>query len=980
MSGTEENGDIAGDGNDFGKGTVFLDNEKGEIRNVLLISSPYDFFLLEEEGRLSQLFKEVYLQRDRNYIPQIRRVGTGHKALEIFDGGWVDLMVIFNHPPDMKITDIASQAKERYPDIPVIFLANNTPELKRIANSPRSSDLDGIFTWNGDGEIFLGIVQLMEDRYQLFRMKHPGCRDIIMLIQDDITGYSLYVNQIYNQIWGHMENIMKSRLSSSEKELRRSRRPILLLARDRDEAMEQIEGDPGRILMAILDRTGELGCQEIEEKLSGLEIPLMVIDPHGGREGEYPGKIVLSTDMPSLESVLIDFLRRNMSAGDLIIRDLQGSEIARASDIFSLERGLIKAPDEVLDFYLKFGHISKWLRGRGDIELAEGLESVTGGELSGMELRKKVLDLVDERKRSMDHPISKVFCGGGRAIRFTKIGRGAMGGKARGIAFMNKVMEGEFKEPSFPKMKISIPATAVVCTDIFIDFLRMNNLLRKDLLSSPDERIAEAFMKADLPSTALGLLRNLVEEYRGPLAVRSSSVLEDALFQPFAGVYASMMLSNSSMETDVRFRNLTNAVKYVFASTFFEGARSYIEATPNRIEDERMGVIIQEVVGEEHGDYFYPLISGVARSFDYWPYGRCSSEDGTASLALGLGKTIVDGGTSFRFCPAHPKVPHYGDVKELMGISQKYFYAIKKGKHLYSSKLDEETTLSRLDLEEAKKHGTLEMVASTYSPDNDRLYPGIGRDGIRVIDFSPVIDSDDLPLAKVVHHVLETSENALGFPVEIEFAINRVDGEAIFSLLQVRSMVTSDLDDGLEGVEVEEGDAFLRSDDVLGNGVIDGIRDIVYVQRDLDMSRSNVVANEVKDINGKLRSEGRPYILIGPGRWGSTDPWLGIPVVWSDISAVKAVVETPVNHRRIDPSQGSHFFHNLSSLKIGYFTVKPSREEEVDWNWLEKLKVVKEGNHTLHLRSEIPIKIAIDGRKGKGAILKNPGDKKVING
>ena len=759
--------------------------------------------------------------------------------------------------------------------------------------------------------------------------------------------------------------MLKSRFGKREKELRRSRRPRLVLAEGPEKAEKCIRDLGGRLLMAVLDRTGEEKWDYVERDLSEKRIPLMVIDSEERNIDQYPEKIRVPSDRTSLEADLLDFIGKNLRSGELRIRDSEGKVIARATDLISLERGVIKSPDDVLDAYLRFGHIIGWLEGRGDLELANEMKSIAESNLSGLELRREVLRSIDRRKRSMTDRENGVFRKGG----VTRLGNGAMGGKARGIAFMNKVFRKDMEVHPFGGLEISIPGTLVICTDVFEDFLRMNNLIREELLSSSDERIAEAFLKADLPSTTLGKLRNLVEEYRGPLAVRSSSVLEDALFQPFAGVYASMMLSNSSLETDVRFRNLTNAIKYVYASTFFEGARSYIETTPNRIEDERMGVIIQEVTGEEHGDYYYPAISGVARSYDFWPFGRCSNEDGTASLALGLGKIIVDGGASFRFCPAHPGVPYYGDTRELMEISQKHFYALRRGKRVSSVNLDEDSTLTRLDLGRAEKDGVLDLVASTYSPENDRLYPGTGRDGPRVVDFGPILKNREVDLPDLIKHILDKSERALGFPVEIEFAVNRKREKTIFSLLQVRSMVASGGGEEITGKDLESGRRILRSDEVLGHGTTGCIEDIVYVERNLDMAGSRAAAAEVKGMNKKLKDEGRPYILIGPGRWGSTDPWLGIPVIWSDISGVKVVVETPVNHRRIDPSQGSHFFHNLSSLRIGYFTVKPSAEEEVDWDWLEELEVVERGKHTRHLKSDKPLKAVIDGKNGVGALL-----------
>jgi hypothetical protein len=539
---------------------------------------------------------------------------------------------------------------------------------------------------------------------------------------------------------------------------------------------------------------------------------------------------------------------------------------------------------------------------------------------------------------------------------------------------MDRILSAHLPDGSFPGVRIAIPRTVVLCTGIFEQFLDDNKLLEKDIASMPDDRIAAAFLEADLPIAVLGDLRAFVEEVRTPIGVRSSSLLEDALFQPFAGVYESLMLPNSSNETDARFQHLCDAVKFVFASTYFEKARTYIQATPSKYGDERMAVVVQEVAGKRHGDAFYPDVSGVARSYDYWPFGSCANTDGIANVALGLGKTIVDGGTSFRFCPLHPNVPHYGSVRELMKQSQKTFYAVNLGSEVGHTGLDDSATLSVKPMEDAERDGILEELVSTYDPQGDRLYPGTGRDGARVLDFGPMLQGDAFPLANIVGLMLRMGEVSLGCPVEIEFALTldrTGEGRHEFTFLQVRSMVAKADLVSVELGEISKGEALCQSDSVMGNGIVDGVRDFVYVDPEgFDLSKSQSVVPKVRKMNKSLMDAGTPYVLVGPGRWGSTDPWLGIPIIWSDIAGAKVIVETPVEGRIIDPSQGSHFFQNMSSLKIGYFTIKPRFAEDFDWAWLRALPAVAEDGEVRHVRAPEPVQTRIDGRTGRGAILK----------
>ncbi|UCB59492.1 MAG: hypothetical protein JSV67_04150, partial [Thermoplasmatales archaeon] len=556
-------------------------------------------------------------------------------------------------------------------------------------------------------------------------------------------------------------------------------------------------------------------------------------------------------------------------------------------------------------------------------------------------------------------------------IKLSHIGTGSFGGKARGIAFLAKILSKYVTDDMLPGLRITIPRSIVLSTDVFDSFIEHNDLSKLDISHLSDERIASKFMAANLPATIIGDLRSFITNTRRPLIVRSSSLLEDSLLQPFAGIYASMLLPNESWGTDLRFQEVCNAIKYVYASTYFEKARTYIKSTPKNVSDEKMAVLLQEVVGNKYDTYFYPTISGVAKSYNYYPSGPCKPEDGIAYLALGLGKSIVDGGSSYCFCPEKPKAPLFGTPKDFMRYSQKSYYALKlKSVYTIFTK-NEETTLEKLEVDIAKKHGVLDKVASTYLHRDDSLYPGLYDEGAIVIDFGPIVNYDTIPLAKALKLLLRVGALALGYPIEIEFAVNFNRDEskpAELIILQIRSMIPPDKyqDVNIENIDVDK--VLCYSENALGNGIISGFKDIVYIKSEsFDMSNSNRAVSQIRRMNTKLMDAGKPYMLIGPGRWGSADPWLGIPIIWSDIAGVIVILETPYKERPIDPSQGSHFFHDMISSQVGYLITKKDKGN-IDWKWLESLKLIEETEDVKHVETPSELEVSIDGKRGKAII------------
>ncbi len=948
------------------------------IRNILIHSTQYDYFVLEEEGRLRSLFSSTYGRLERGYIPRITRVEDLDTIISSIDDDEVDLLVIFNMMGPDGVLDLATSVKRARPDLPVIYVGRDTQELERAAAQEITRTLDWIFTWSGDGEIFLHITQLLEDRIHGDQAMYDHEPGKILIMGGSPRFYTHLLSQAFEAIREHMECIIREELSPRQRSDRIRHRPQVVIARTLEEAALFHQRYRDDLLCVLIDirmgsnEGGFLPPWPVGENT----VPMVALSSSLGDEvlAKELGAAFVREGSPNYNNHIRDLLREMMGPVELVFRDRDGEELHRVCDMRALERSLWALPGDLLPSFT--GEMGRWLASRSEFELEDAFSDVIAKESDPEGLRKGLIAALERYKASLQRGTitrysRKTY---GPHVKFSRIGKGAMGGKAKGLAFMDKIISTYLYPEILPDMNITMPRTIVLCSDIFDEFLNENDLRDEDLYNMPDERIAVRFMESDLPAILLGDLRAFVRETKVPIVVRSSSLLEDALSHPFAGVYSSLLLSNVSWETDMRFKELCNAIKYVYASVFFQKARTYLETTPSTSEDEKMAVIVQELVGIQHGDLFYPTVSGVAKSYDYYPSGSCSSRDGVANVALGLGKAVVEGDTSFRFCPIHPKRPKYGTIKELLRQSQTRFYAVDLNTYVNLVQRDEESGLTALGLEIAEGHGSLEHIASTYSPGNDRLSPGLGDEGSRVIDFAPILKTGTLPLARAVHMMLRLGEISLGTPVEIEFAVNIYQEggpTAELYLLQIRSMISRDNEVEIDVGEYEDGDILCRSDSVLGNMIVDDLYDIVYVEPDaFEMSRSIRVADQIRKMNRSLMDQGRPYVLIGPGRWGSTDQWLGIPVAWSDIAGARIIVETPVEERVIDPSQGSHFFHNMISANTGYMTLGKGEANSMGWEWLGAQPAVGESENLRHIRLGEPLEVRLDGKRGVGVILK----------
>ena len=884
------------------------------------------------------------------------------------------------------------QVKEIDPGLPVIGLAYNTPELKRLLEMDDGSAVERIFVWQGDGHILLGIIQFIEDRKNAANDTQMVGVQNILLIEDDIDFYSSYLPLIFSVLRDLNENLLKEDLTFSQKLLRQNARPRVHLATTYEEAEVVFEQFKNNLLGIITDASfpqnkvvnPKAGIHFVKKVLAEKpHLPILLQSSDAGAEGmaRDVGIGFLSKNSPTLLRDLNNFLSTSFGFGDLVLIDERTAVETRIANINQLFTAIAELPENVLAATLARGDLDRWLRARTEFALANSMHKFYTHapypiSALGSKLKKIISDFRTASHRGSIVTYSRYFHED--YSQFSVIGGGSIGGKARGLAFMDRILAKYFDPRKFPSVSVAIPRTLVLGTDVFDDFMKENDLLPPAVANHSDSHMANLFIKASLSGKIVGDLRDFIKNVKVPLAVRSSSLLEDSLYQPFAGIYATKMLPNDQYSDDIRFLNLVNAIKFVFASTFFRQAKSYINSAPHRIEDEKMAVVIQPVVGNLHQESFYPDFSGVARSYNYYPVGQATPEDGVVNVALGLGKTVVDGGVSLRFTPAYAGIlPQFTSIKDMFNFSQRDFYAIAM-RHVASiAFLEEDQYLVKLGLERAERDGVLQFLASTYSRENDAVYDGISFSGPRIINFAHILKNEIFPLARILIDLLKLSSEAMNCAVEMEFAAI-LDAQNVFpaqfSILQVRPLVVQD-----ELVKVELGDrlkdiAFCFSDRVLGNGISQTIRDIVFVKPDaFDAAKSPQIAVEVDKLNSRLRKAGTPYLLIGPGRWGSTDPWLGIPVKWSQISGVKVVVEASLPNMNVDPSQGSHFFQNMTSLRIGYFTVPMDRTHGfIDWPWLETLPATDETEFLKHISLTQPITVMIDGRKSQGVILKSP--------
>jgi CheY-like chemotaxis protein len=963
------------------------------VRDILLVSSLYDSFILREDGRLNELLIGESLELNLQQIPGITQVSTGVEALAIARSSPRFNLIVTNlEVGDMDAARLAREVKKAGLDIPVVVLAYDYRELKNFVARNPATDIERVFLWQGNVRMLIAIVKYIEDKRNAQHDTAAIGVPVILVVEDNIRYYSSFLPVIYTELITQSRRVIREGINVAHKLLRMRARPKILLASNYEQAEELVMKYQPYLLGVVSDvefpRGGVLRADAgfelaelIREAVPDVPIVLQSSRTQFRERAHAEGLSFLRKRSPTLLADLRRFLTEQFGFGDFVFRLPDLSEVGRATDLSSLETLLQTVPADSIMYHAQSNHFSHWLMARTEFVLAQKLRPRKVSDFESPEhLRRDLIASIADYRSEQSEVLIGDFSSAALTSTdafFLRIGGGSLGGKARGLAFMRHLLCKHRVQQLFPGVRVTVPPAVVLASDIFDRFINENSLADFALHCADDHEIQQRFLDATFPASVRENLLDFLAEVRYPLAVRSSSLLEDSQYQPFTGVYETFMLANHDADLSTRLEQLMEAIKRVYASTFSQHAKAYVRATPYRLEEEKMAVILQQVVGTIHRERFYPDFSGVVRSYNFYPVPPMSYGDGIAAVVLGLGRAVVDGGKCLSFCPRYPRhLVQFSSVEDILANSQSDFLALE----LNPIQRSEEDSVSalrevRFGLDAAETDGTLHRVGSTYSADNHAVYDGLSRPGVRLVSFAGVLKHDVFPLAPLLDQLTTIGEDAFGRPVEIEFAVRlpSCPGDpADFGFLQIRPLVLSREGEELRMDEVDPAGLVCQSSKVLGNGRISDLRDVIVVDfHRFERGRSPEVARGVAHLNSKLNQEERPYLLIGVGRWGSTEPWLGIPVEWDEISGARVIVEAGFRDFRVTPSQGSHFFQNLTAFQVGYFTVNPDAGEGfVDWEWLTSTQAIEEDGCVRHLRFDAPITVVMNGKTSQGLIFK----------
>lgn len=958
------------------------------IDSVLLVCSLYESFILEEEGLVHELVTAEFMDLNLSTPPRIRRVTSAGEAVKQLAEQPVDLVIAMTRLGGMGVAEFAIRCKQVKPEVPFAALVDTPYELSRNPALRAAEAIDRVFLWNGDAQILLAIHKLFEDSINVDHDTRVGDVRVIILVENSVRFYSFYLPLIYTELMKLTHSLMREGINRMQRILRMRARPKVLLAATYEEALRLYERYSGNLLGVISDirfpRDGTLDpaagldlARRVKKDSPYLPVLLQSSDSSLRADADAINAHFVDKNSGRLVEELRSFLSNSLGFGEFVFTLPDGREIGRAADLLQFQAALEVIPVESLEFHGKHNHFSNWLMARSEFEMAARIRPKRiedfGGSVEGV--RRYLIDTLSEFRQRVHGGLIADFTPSSfdDFTTFTRMSRGSLGGKGRGLAFIHALLERHRLRERFENVIITVPRSTVVGTEGFDEFIELNKLRGTSGDHVDDIAIAQRFRAADLPRSILPDLAALLRVARYPLAVRSSSLLEDSQDRPFAGIYSTYMIPNNHPDLDVRLHELSDAIKLVYASTHFRAARHYLQATGHHHGEERMAVIIQEVVGSSHGDRFYPTFAGVARSYNFYPTADMTPAEGVAYVALGLGRQVVSGGECLMFSPAHPQVlPQFATTKEFLKHSQRSFYALNLRGGEVALAVDEGSNLLHEGLDVAERDGALDYLGSVYSPENDAIYDGIHRAGPRLVSFAHVLKSDVFPLAEILRLLLDIGGEGMGCPIEIEFAVDLHRRPMRFGFLQIRPVHYDEEQTEVEVQAIERDNVVCYSDRSLGNGRIRGLRDIIYVRPEsFDAGRSKQIAREIGEINERLRNRGDYCLLIGPGRWGTSDPWLGVPVEWDQISQARVIVETTLEGFLITPSQGAHFFQNLTSLGIGYLAIDPSADQgTIDWTWLAQQPAAYEGPFSRHIRLERPLGVRLDGRTRRGLVMR----------
>lgn len=959
------------------------------IHEILIVSSYYDAFKLYEDGRLAEMIISEYEALDLQTKPKVVRVSTAEHALKKMKGKRFDLIITMARISDVNPFDFGKIVKEKYPKIPIVLLAANEKELEWVqTNTSDFSGIDKIFFWSGDSAIFPAIIKHLEDHKNSIRDIQKGMVRTIIVVEDSPFYYSLFLPMIYKIFIQYTLDLIKLEYTDDRRILRMYSRPKILLATSYEEAIEYYNNFSNNVLAIISDtrfpKENKLDAQAGLKFLKAVrkksfQTPMVVLSKEVQRKKRYFRKLnaaFIDKNSPDLLNELKHFIVKHCGFGKLKFDSIGSRKKIVVNSLRELRDEIEKTAPKSIEKHAKNNHFSNWLAIRGYFDLADLLKPISYKDIKNPnEIKSLLHNLIEKQlkfqikdKLIIFNPISY-----DPEYKYVRIGDGSLGGKGRGLAFLVSYLKDYDFQSRYPNVNIDIPNFAVVATDIYDKFMEKNNLFKKALKEENDEQVDELFLRAKFNRDFKNDIKIFLKQNKKPLAIRSSSLLEDSFLEPFAGIYRTFMLANNNDHLKVRVDNLLSIMKLVFASIFSKKAKSFMKSVGHRWEDEKMAVIIQELVGKKHNDHFYPTFSGVMQSYNYYPQQKLKRENGLATVALGLGKTVVEGEKSLKFSPIKPTViPQFYNNRSVLKNSQNNFYALNYDFKKFPQK--EGDNLIKLPLSKAEEDGMLELVASTYSAQDGKFVESLEEKGQRVITFANILKWKAFPLADILKDLSEIAHKGMGCEVELEFASNAVMNSDIiddFNILQVRPQITYDKTISFNEHSYKKEDLIAKSNICLGNGIINNVKDILFIDPDkFDSLRTREIASEINKINNKFSSD-KEYLLIGPGRWGTSDPLLGIPVLWNDISFVKGIVEVGISGHYIEPSFGNHFFQNITSLNVPYFTISPNNDDGYfDRKWIKKQKQVNDSNLVKHIKLNAPIVIKVDGRKGIGAILK----------
>jgi CheY-like chemotaxis protein len=961
------------------------------ILNVLLICSKYDAFLLEEDGRIDEQIFNEYINLNLRYPPKFFQVSSANDAFCMLQSKPIDLVITMLNVEGMDPFSLAKKVKSLYPEKPIVVLTPFSREVSVKLSKEDLSAIDYVFSWLGNAQIMLAIIKLIEDAMNAEHDVNKVGVQVILIVEDSVRYYSAYLPSLYRIIFTQSKEFMTEGLNEHQKMLRMRGRPKILLARNFEQAETLYKKYKHNMLGVITDMSYPLKGQLLQRagvklvELIKTDNPFMPIlmqssDINNQLIAKQLKVGFIHKYSKTLSIELKDFVTKYFAFGDFVfIEPHSGREIFRASDLKSLQEIIFQIPDETLAYHIERNHFSKWLTARALFPIADIFKYISAEDFENAEeVRRFIFDTIDRYRQSKGRGIIAKFYRDSydEYQIFSRIGDGSLGGKGRGLAFIDQVIKRNYLMHRFDGIVVTIPRTVVICTDVFDEFMESNNLYTIALSDVNNEEILRHFLNASLPVRIHKDLFAFIAIARNPIAIRSSSLLEDSHYQPFAGIYSTYMVPNVKESANQMLELLSQAIKCVYASVYYKESKSYMEATHNVISEERMAIVLQEVTGTAYGNKFYPNISGVARSLNFYPIHPEKSSEGIASIALGLGKHVVEGKPSLRFSPKYPKKLLQLSTPEMaLKETQKTFYALDLRPASFVPATNDDINLLEISIKDAHSDGTLNIVGSTFDYENHRISDGYRGSGQPIISFAGVLKHNQFPLPEIIRDILELGQLEMNNPVEIEFAVNLntpSDKPKIFSMLQIRPIVENRDLVNINLDALNKQDMILYSPSALGNGIYSNITDIVYVKSDVfDPSKTKETALELDEINRRFVKEDKNYILVGLGRWGSSDSWLGIPVKWPQISAAKIIVEAGQDNYKIDPSQGTHFFQNLTSFKVAYLTVNQYMDEGfIDKEYLDAMPTVFETNMVKHVRSEQPMQTIIDGQIRTGVILK----------